>query len=90
MKIDFLIQTWERIIVTGTAEQKLEVVATIREGLVTTSNDLIEYLDEQGIEYDFQGTMAELDTPVSVEANGGCSTLDVTGEDGIELYKNGN
>lgn len=83
MYIDFKITTWERVHI-GDESLKDRIVAALKSGEITSANDVFA-LDKDAdreILYDVEEQM-------TVEENGGCSTIEAYEGEAILLYENG-
>jgi hypothetical protein len=81
MDFDFKITTWERITVPEEHEQK--ILEKIKSGEITTSNDIFDLFEDSQM-----NILSEVEEQMSVEENGGCSTIEVF--DGTKrIYQNG-
>jgi len=88
MDFDFKITTWERVNVSEEHEQK--VLQAIKEGKITSSNDVFDFLaDKMDFRYiNFRCIkLSETDEQMTVEENGGCSTIEVI-DNGEEIFNN--
>ena len=81
MQFDFKITTWERIEVSEEFEQ--EVLDGIKDGSITNGNGVFN-VDENAE----CNTIDEVEEYMSLEDNGGASTIEVL-EDGKTIYENG-
>ena len=81
MEFDFKITTWERVKVGKEDEQK--VLDGIKDGTITCASDICN----MDVNADCQ-KLDEVDEQISVEENGGSSTIEVM-VDGELLYTNG-
>lgn len=87
MDFDFKITTWERVNVPK--EQEGIVLEAIKSGRITSSNDLHDFLAEEGYEIDTEcSVIAEVEEQMTIEENGGSSTIEVLDE-GKPIYQNG-
>lgn len=79
MHVDFKITTWERIEIDETVSEadKDEMLRKIKEGIITTSNDMFEELGD-GVSCD---SLQEIDEQMTVEENGGAATIEVFSDD---------
>lgn len=82
MYIDFKITTWERIHIKDES-LKDKIVAALKSGEITSADDVFEFDEEAYIE-----TLYEVESQMTVEENGGCSTIEAY-EDKTLLYENG-
>jgi len=83
--VDFKVTIWEKVQIKD--ECLAEVIEKIKSGKIQSSNDLIDtdYTDGDDGNYE---TIAETEEQLSLEDNGGESTIEVY-DDGI-VYQNGN
>jgi hypothetical protein len=82
MQFDFKITTWERVTVDQEDEQK--VLEAIKDGSVTSANDIFNLCDNA--DYNI---LAETEEQMTVEENGGSSTIEVIDADGNTIFSNG-
>ena len=88
MKFDFKITTWERVEVPTHLEDL--VCDAIKKGVVDSSNSLHDFLSENGHDVDTEySIIQEVEEQMSVEENGGSSTIEVLGDDGNNIWQNG-
>lgn len=84
MKFDFKITTWERVEVPTEHEEK--VLEAIKNGTITSSQDVFDLLEDDTDMIDCN-VILETEEQMSVEDNGGNSTIEVL--DGTEtVWKN--
>lgn len=76
MYVDFKITCWERV--TIPEDRKEEIEGKIKDGTIETANDLVEYLDEDGV---YEGMVEETEATMTPEDNDGFSTIEM-GEKG--------
>ena len=91
MHVDFKVTTWERVELPDslTEEQSESILDRIKSGIISTSNDLVEEVENLGKDTDYS-IIPETEEQLSVEENGGSSTLEVFINKGSDpLYKNG-
>ena len=81
MNFDFKITTWERVTVEPEHEEQL--LRLIQEGTITSANDVYEYFDADCEQLDDVGEQ------MTVEENGGASTIEVVGDNGENVFSNG-
>jgi 23S rRNA G2445 N2-methylase RlmL len=80
MQFDFKVTAWERVNVDEKDEQK--ILQLIKEGKINSSADIFNHCDSASFEM-----IAETEEQMSVEENGGSSTIEVL--DGQEtIYTN--
>ena len=77
MKVDFKITTWERVEVPE--EFQAQIIKGLEDGTITSSNDIFAITDDLndgngGCNYSI---IAEVEEQMTVEENGGCSTIEV-------------
>lgn len=85
MDFDFKITTWERVNVSEEHEQ--EVLQAIKEGKITSANDIFCFLagkEDVNIECI---KLTDVEEQMTVEENGGCSTIEVI-DNGKEVFNN--
>jgi len=88
MKFDFKITTWERVEVPTDLEEL--VCGAIKDDKIDSSNSLHDFLSENGHNVDTEySIIQEVEEQMSVEENGGSSTIEVLGDDGNNIWKNG-
>tara|TARA_R110000765_G_scaffold228346_1_gene332002 strand:- start:299 stop:553 length:255 start_codon:yes stop_codon:yes gene_type:complete len=83
MQVDFKITTWERVEVEEDSIE--EVQKAIESGAVTSAEQLVSEFN--GVS--FTGTVDETDEQLTVEENGGCSTIEILASDGETIWENG-
>jgi hypothetical protein len=81
MEIDFKITTWERVNVSDKNKEK--VLQALQDGTISTANELVE----SGLG-EYLGKIDETDENLTVEENGGCSTVEAL-EGGDTIWSNG-
>jgi len=86
MNFDFKITTWERVNVD--ADQEQDVLEAIKNGTITSSSDIFDFLADKGDANVECNTMLEVDEQMTVEENNGSSTIEVI-NDTKTIYKNG-
>lgn len=80
MYVDFKITCWERVSIPE--ERKEEIIEKIKNGTISTANDLFEeYEDEVHLE----GVIAETEEYMIPEENDGQATIEI-GEKGEETF----
>jgi hypothetical protein len=84
MKFDFKITAWERVWIPEDQEEK--ALDAIKEGVITSSNSLIEFLDN--IDSFTTEIIGETDHQMTVEENDGFSTIEVVDDYGQTIYQN--
>jgi hypothetical protein len=84
MDFDFKVTTWERVTVDQEDEEK--VLEAIKNGTVTSSNDIFDLL------YDSGNISCEIldDTTnkMTIEENGGVSTIEIIDDNGQTIFTN--
>lgn len=85
MNVDFLVKTWEKIEVSDNIKD--EVLEKIKSGEITCSNDICDNYPEEDWELKSE-SMIEYSEQVSLEDNGGCSTIYVFDDEGNDFYSN--
>lgn len=85
MEVDFKITTWERVVVPD--EHKDEVISRLKDGSITTSNQLVEFVDGKGGDFEY-GIIAEAEEQVSLDDNDGYTTIEAW-VDKKSVYTNG-
>jgi hypothetical protein len=91
MKIHFKIRTWEEIEIDGEFfddEARDKIISKIKSGEITSSNSLVEYLEDEGLEWLFTPTLGT-DEQIEPEENDGYSTIQCMDEDDEILFENG-
>ena len=83
MYIDFKITTWERIHVEDES-LKDKIVAALKSGEITSADDVFE-LDEDAS----RETLYDAESQMTVEENGGFSTIEAYEDATTLLYENG-
>lgn len=86
MNFDFKITTWERVNVSK--EQEAIVLEAIKSGEITSSSDIYDFLADKGDVNVESETLLETDEQMTIEENGGSSTIEVMDE-GKVIYQNG-
>lgn len=88
MKFDFKITTWERVTVPDNLKD--EVLQAIKDEKITSSNGLHDWLSENGHEVDTEySIIPEVEEQMTVEENGGSSTIEVLNDDAHTVFGNG-
>lgn len=82
MYIDFKITTWERIHIEDES-LKDKIVAALKSGEIASANDVFKFDEDADSEI-----LYEVASQMTVEENGGCSTIEAC-EDKTLLYENG-
>jgi hypothetical protein len=82
MNFDFKITTWERVTVPEVHEEK--ILEGIKKGEITSANDIFNILNEA--DYTI---IPEVEEQMTVEENGGSSTIEVMNDDGDLVWGNG-
>jgi len=81
MDFDFKITTWERVSVEPEHEEQL--LRLIKEGTITCADDCFSY------DFDVQCVkLSDSDEPMTPEENGGCSTIEIIGNNGENVFTN--
>jgi len=76
MDFDFKVTTWERVNVPEELEEA--VLKAVESGRIETSNELCDWLTNNGHEVDIEyEIIPEVEEAITVEENGGCSTIEV-------------
>jgi len=83
MYIDFKITTWERIRIEDES-LKDKIVAALKSGEITSADDVFE-LDEDAS----RETLYDVESQMTVEENGGFSTIEAYEDATTLLYGNG-
>lgn len=82
MYVDFKVTTWERVEIS---DNDIEAVKEMLEsGEVETANELMEAIDGT-----YEGVIPEMDSMVSVEANGGWATIEMKEKGKDPIFVNG-
>lgn len=76
-KVHFKVTSWEEVIIDD--ELIPEVIEQIKSGDIKTSNDLINEYDDDVVTYN--GHIAEVETQMTPEENGGYATIEVVSDD---------
>ena len=88
MHVDFKITTWERVEVPKEHEE--EILSKIKDGTITSANDMFDHLDDITCE-----KLTDVDEQMTPQENGGCSTVEVWedslvhGQPMVRSYGNG-
>ena len=85
MQFDFKVTSWQRI--TVPQEQEEKVLDAIKRGDINTASDVYNFLADEGNVS--SETLLETETEMTLEDNGGFSTIEVIGVEGESLFKNG-
>ena len=83
MEFHFKITTWESVTVDEDIEK--EVKKKIKKGEITSSNDIYNQF-QSGVNHE---TMLEVDEQMTVEENGGASTIEIVDHNQKIIWKNG-
>jgi hypothetical protein len=83
MEFDFKITTWERVTVAKEHEEM--VLKALKEGMIDTATDIFNMLNDDRTDCT---TLLEVNEPMTLQENGGCSTIEVY-ENGEYIFKNG-
>lgn len=84
MYIDFKITTWERVYVPD--EQKDNVLELLKNKTIESSNDMYNELDAEQLSLE---KLDEVEEQMTVEENGGMSTIEAFEDDGEIIFYNG-
>ena len=87
MQFDFKVTSWQRI--TVSQEQEEKVLDAIKRGEINTASDVYNFLADEGDMNVNSETLLETETEMTLEDNGGFSTIEVIGDEGESLFKNG-
>ena len=87
MQFDFKVTSWQRI--TVSQEQEEKVLDAIKRGEINTASDVYNFLGDEGDMNVNSETLLETETEMTLEDNGGFSTIEVIGDEGESLFKNG-
>jgi hypothetical protein len=82
MQFDFKVTTWERVTVNEKDEQK--VLDAIKDGTLTCSSDIYDLFENVECKI-----LIGLEEQMTVEENGGSSTIEVIDADGSTIFSNG-
>jgi len=85
MQFDFKVTSWQRI--TVPQEQEEKVLDAIKRGDINTASDVYNFLADEGNVS--SENLLETETEITLEDNGGFSTIEVIGDEGESLFKNG-
>ena len=86
MDFDFKVTTWERVTVAN-KEDEQKVLEAIKNGIVTSSNDIFDlFYDSSNISCEI---IDDTTTKMTIEENGGSSTIEVIDADGSTIFSNG-
>lgn len=87
MNVDFKITAWERVSIPD--NRKEEVLKALKDGTISTANDLIDFLEKKNeTDYQYEGMVVESENQLSLELNEGFSTIEAFDDNGI-VYENG-
>jgi hypothetical protein len=84
-QVDFKVTAWERVEIKD--EYVKEVIEKINNRSISSSNDLIEFIEEKGDTFDY-GFIPETEEQISLDDNDGYSTIEVS-VDKITVHGNG-
>jgi hypothetical protein len=84
-RVDFLVQSWERVEISDSIYE--EVLAKIKAGDITSSNDICDNYPESEWHFD-SDSLIEYSQQIYLEDNGGYSTIEVSTTDGEDVYSN--
>lgn len=87
MDFDFKITSWERVRVSEEQEQK--VLQAIKDGKINSANDIVDFLGDEGDMNVELIPLNEVSEQMTVEENGGCSTIEVIDGSQEIVFKNG-
>jgi hypothetical protein len=83
-QIDFKVTVWERVTID---DDKLDdVIARIKDGTITSSNDLFDCLDD---DCTYEGTIDDTIEQMLPIENGNQSTIEVLNGEGETIFTNG-
>lgn len=86
MYLDFKVTSWERLYIPEELSRQVE--EKLKSGEIQTANDAIELFEDRGVYY--EGHIAEVEEQMTVEENGGSSTIELIGSNGGDpIFKNG-
>ena len=80
-QVDFKVTVWERVTIDD--DKMADVIARIKSGEITTSNELFDYLDD---DCTYEGTID--DTMQQMTPNDNQSTIEVLNSDGETIFTN--
>jgi hypothetical protein len=87
MKFQFKITTWEEVTVPEYLEG--QVLEAVESGKIESAQDVFDWLSENGHEVDAEcSKIDDVDEQMTVEENGGQSTIEVL-DDGKYIFHNG-
>lgn len=82
-QVDFKVTVWERVTID---DDKLDdVIARIKDGTITSSNDLFSCLDD---DCTYEGTIDETMEPMTPQENDNQPTIEVLNVKGITVFTN--
>lgn len=85
MEFDFKITTWERVTVSKENENK--VLEALKNNKINSADDVYNLLEEDG---NIDCTvLLECNESMTLQENGGCSTIEVIDDLGEIVFKNG-
>ena len=88
MEFHFKITTWESVTVPEECQE--EVYQAIKSGEITSSSDIFDFLqDQKEIDETECEVIEEVEEQMSVDENGGCSTIEILDENGNTVWGNG-
>lgn len=86
MQFDFKITVWERV--TVPSEKEAEILELIKSGEITSAQDIYDHLGEDA-DLACIEKLFDTETPLTVADNEGYATIDVIGDGGESLFRNG-
>lgn len=87
MQFDFKVTSWQRI--TVSREQEEKVLEAIKRGDINTASDIYNFLADEGdMNVDCEN-LPETETEMTIDDNNGYATIEVIGDEGESLFKNG-
>jgi hypothetical protein len=84
-RINFKVTLWEGVEIPD--EHLNEVLAALENGEIKTSNDLVEFVDDLGGHSEYE-IIAESETQLTIEENGGDATIEVIGDNYETIWVN--
>lgn len=86
MYLDFKVTSWERLYIPEELSKQVE--EKLKSGEIQTANDVIGLFGDRGVDY--EGIIEGVEEQMTVEENGGSSTIELIEDDGEDpIFKNG-
>lgn len=82
-QVDFKVTVWERVTIDD--DKMADVIARIKSGEITTSNELFDYLDD---DCTYEGTIDDTIEQMTPEENDNQSTIEVLDSESKTVFTN--